>query len=616
MKSRVVIESGKDRNKIELLDAALDEAGLERLITESQEKSNKAKDEFSIVIKPNLAMFFGEKIIITDPELVEHLVDRIHNLGYTKVVVGEAQNAFSKWLKNREMNNIARTAGYKFCTLQGRAYDVIDLAEDTESCDFPPEFSLVGIPISRIWQKADFRISFAKNKTHEEYWYTLCLKNLLGAIAKADKHLHYHSRLNVYDVCLEIYQKFPVHFNIIDAYDSSQGNIGAQMSNPNQTKTIIAGDNTILVDWVGALKMGVDPYYSPLNKKALLEIGLPDNYEIIGDLSPYKGWKNCSPFIADSLYRLDDAETLRHIMWPASFTNNAKLFPWIKWRYKFVNRLLSPIWAKIDSISIIRWLFIAFNYSVVLMYFILRAWGTIFHKRSLKRKELPINLSIDMIESNAYESLPAYIRPYEITVDAIPKKNGICHAFSDKAIVFYMERTVDIQFEDFISRVDICDAVSQMKDYIGGKTVKVDFDKQNRCVHQIERTVYLPQPNLLTIFNAKDIDLTKIEWITYENDFHKIIWKKLFSDTHTANYDDGAIVFERDDCRTKIRILVRQEFPFPYVLRWLKLHYMPRLRRWVMVSVYRHFFNNTIDNYLSVAEGLYKPIGNSWIPPE
>ena len=260
MKSRVVIESGKDRNKIELLDAALDEAGLERLITESQEKSNKAKDEFSIVIKPNLAMFFGEKIIITDPELVEHLVDRIHNLGYTKVVVGEAQNAFSKWLKNREMNNIARTAGYKFCTLQGRAYDVIDLAEDTESCDFPPEFSLVGIPISRIWQKADFRISFAKNKTHEEYWYTLCLKNLLGAIAKADKHLHYHSRLNVYDVCLEIYQKFPVHFNIIDAYDSSQGNIGAQMSNPNQTKTYITFSNDTYVCIHSAIPYNIFPY--------------------------------------------------------------------------------------------------------------------------------------------------------------------------------------------------------------------------------------------------------------------------------------------------------------------------------------------------------------------
>ena len=36
--------------------------------------------------------------------------------------------------------------------------------------------------VGRTWRDADFRVSFAKNKTHTRAWYTLCIKNIYGAL--------------------------------------------------------------------------------------------------------------------------------------------------------------------------------------------------------------------------------------------------------------------------------------------------------------------------------------------------------------------------------------------------------------------------------------------------
>ena len=85
---------GDDRSKFDLLEAALQATGFEDVLEMAREKSGKPSAEFQIIIKPNLAMFFKDKVTVTDPELVEHLVDRLHDAGYSNVVIGEAQNTF------------------------------------------------------------------------------------------------------------------------------------------------------------------------------------------------------------------------------------------------------------------------------------------------------------------------------------------------------------------------------------------------------------------------------------------------------------------------------------------------------------------------------------------
>lgn len=610
----VVIESGKGRRKFDLLDAALEEVRFEELLDTVRSKSGKRKADFLIVIKPNLAMFFKDKSTITDPQLVEHLMDRLHDLGYTRIVLGEAQNVFHKWLHNRGIRNIAEAAGYGFHTPKQREYEVFDLSQkdDLRECDFPEEYSLSGTPISKYWQDADFRINFAKNKTHEQYLYSLCLKNLLGVIPKEDKHLHYHCCLKVWDVCFELYRQFPVHFNIIDAYESNHGNVGSRVPNPIKTETIIAGANAILVDWVGAIKMGIDPSLSPLNRKALEGIRSPEKCKVIGSLTPYKGWKNAHPLIADLFFRLDEASTRKRLFWPSPFIVDNRLFPWKKRRFKWFNSIVSLLlWPGIDRNPFLFWIIIVITYCRLFFSFMKRAWRTNINKEQLRRKELPINVAEGKYTKQDYEGLPAFIRPAEEIIEAIPKKKGSCHTFVGDGILYYMERDVDFPFDEFVSKVDISKSLIYMKDYIGGRTVQVKKGIKDRSIYQLERTVFLPQPNPLMLFNGKDIDITKIEWINYSEGLHKIIWKTVFSDNQSAIFDSGTVTFERINCRTQIRIMAHQNFIMPRILlNWLRLDRPLGLRRLFMVFVvYRRYFKKTIENYCSVAKGEYKPIG-------
>jgi hypothetical protein len=60
----VVIESGKNRSKFDLLDAALEKAQFVNLLETVMGEKKKPKARFLIVIKPNLAMFFKEKVTV------------------------------------------------------------------------------------------------------------------------------------------------------------------------------------------------------------------------------------------------------------------------------------------------------------------------------------------------------------------------------------------------------------------------------------------------------------------------------------------------------------------------------------------------------------------------
>ena len=118
-----------------------------------------------------------------------------------------------------------------------------------------------------------------------------------------------------------------------------------------------------------------------------------------------------------------------------------------------------------------------------------RLWRTLINQKQLRRKELPINVDPNRFKERDYKGLPAHMRPLEEIIGAIPIKNASRHTFVDGAILYYLERDVDFPFEEFVSKVDICKAVTYMNDYIGGRTVQVKSDSKGRCIHQLERTV-------------------------------------------------------------------------------------------------------------------------------
>jgi uncharacterized protein (DUF362 family) len=279
----VVIKEGD--KKFEILDNAVTEAGLYECIEESFIKSGKKREEFLVVVKPNFMVITSAADLsnYTDTELVVHILERFYDLGFRNLFVVESENVLSQWYDNRSVSFVAKYSGYK-----EEFYKVENLTRNTVPHHFKGilKHHLVG----KIWKEADFRISFAKNKTHPAGVYTLTLKNIFGVMVLQNKYLDYHKHLEWDHCVVDMLDAFPIDFGIVDAIISADGPFGFRGSkNPKLTNTIIAGQDCIAVDWVGAKKMGINPMQSRLMKKVVKKWGEPF-YKISGPEERYKKW--------------------------------------------------------------------------------------------------------------------------------------------------------------------------------------------------------------------------------------------------------------------------------------------------------------------------------------
>ena len=290
---QVIVASIKnDQDKFAALDEVLEQTKFYELVQERLAATGKAKADFSIVIKPNFMFAYNkrDRSTFTDPELVGHLVKGLRAEGYEKIAVVEAQNTYGEYFDKRSVREVAQYLGFDGVA----GYEVIDMTEDALAnalgqCLGPHlGFHLV----SRVWRDADFRISFAKNKTHAYAYYTLTLKNIFGALPLANKFKEYHCKRDIYHTTIEYLTRFKVHFGLVDAYLSADGPFGIFAdTRPNQTHTIIGGGDLVAVDWVAATKMGIDPMISQYMRLAVKTFGKPEIL-LVGDESQYKPWLN------------------------------------------------------------------------------------------------------------------------------------------------------------------------------------------------------------------------------------------------------------------------------------------------------------------------------------
>ena len=243
----------------------------------------------------------------TDPELVRHLAWHLRNRGYTKLRVVEAQSSYGEYFDKRSVREVADYLGYNRHGDEGPAYEVVDLTLDVDGEQyFGPH--LGRHPVPRTWRDADYRISFAKNKTHAYAYYTLTLKNVYGALPLGAKYHEYHVKRDIYHTTMEYLTAFPVHFGLIDAYLSADGPFGVFADPlPNPTRTLIGGANLVAVDWVGATKMGIDPMVSPYMRLAVERFGKPE-IDFVGDESIYRPWLNVPPVLTEFTNQVLDAD--------------------------------------------------------------------------------------------------------------------------------------------------------------------------------------------------------------------------------------------------------------------------------------------------------------------
>jgi uncharacterized protein (DUF362 family) len=279
----------RDDDPLRALDRALDAAGLEAALEERLAASGKDRARFEIVVKPNFMFAYDrrDRSTYTDPALVHHLVGRLRRRGFERIRVVEAQSTYGEYFEHRSVREVAGYLGYD----GSPGYEVVDLTLDAaERRDLGPHLGVHPVPVT--WRDADFRISFAKNKTHAYAYYTLTLKNVYGALSLANKFKEYHCRRGIYATTIEYLRAYPVHFGVVDAYLSADGPFGIFADpRPNPTRTIVAGADLVAVDWVAASKMGIDPLVSPYMRLAVAAFGKP-RIRFTGDPSVYRPWLN------------------------------------------------------------------------------------------------------------------------------------------------------------------------------------------------------------------------------------------------------------------------------------------------------------------------------------
>lgn len=280
------------KNKRRCLDAAIRASNFISHLNSNWENTGKQKSDFTVAIKPNFmcAAFESDISVYTDVELVEHLIEIIRHEGYSNVKVVESQMVWSDFYHCRTVKEVADLLGYS-----GDGYEIVDLTLEREEYNYGDP-ALGWDWYGPTWGKANYRISFAKNKTHFQSLYTGCMKNVYGCLPVQDKLKHYHeNRHRFYGSAVAILVAFPVHFCFIDAYFSSDGCAGMMRdNNPNDTNTIICGENSLAVDWVQGEKMGVNPLKNPVVSKAVQSWGNPE-IQRIGPMDKYKHWNNILP---------------------------------------------------------------------------------------------------------------------------------------------------------------------------------------------------------------------------------------------------------------------------------------------------------------------------------
>lgn len=291
-KKETIVAAIRNADKFRALDLTLEKSGFLNQVTARLDACGKFKEDFSIVIKPNFMFAYNKNdhTTYTDPQLVEHLVHTLrHRGGFKNISVVEAQSTYGEYFDGRSVPEVADYLG--FAIDGSRGYKVVDLTTDQWEREFlGPHLGMH--PVPRTWKNADYRISFAKNKTHAYAYYTLTLKNIYGALPLADKFSEYHTGRDIYHTTIEYLRAYPVHFGLIDAHSSADGPFGIFAdSEPNITETIIGGESLVAVDWVGASKMGIQPKISQYMELAIKAFGKPE-IELIGDPNPYRPWLN------------------------------------------------------------------------------------------------------------------------------------------------------------------------------------------------------------------------------------------------------------------------------------------------------------------------------------
>jgi hypothetical protein len=247
----------------------------------------------------------------------------------------------------------------------------------------------------------------------------------------------------------------------------------------------------------------------------------------------------------------------------------------------------------------------------------MRDWRVMFDKDGLTRRVVPLGVDPWAFSTEDFSTMVEDLDSLEPIARTGPIRGP--HLRWRKlggSVVFAYERRLAIPFETFVANVEVAKVIQYMNDYIGGAIAPVAWDGEGRPLRQVERNLYLPQPNYLVLYGGAPIDVTKIEVAERRADRHRLYWQTLFSTNGSASADDGVATFARDGNGTVVSIFGRQNFTLPAFWRLFDISLIPALDTALTTHAYTTFFDRTLANFEALTEGRDIRIGRSVEGPD
>jgi hypothetical protein len=127
---------------------------------------------------------------------------------------------------------------------------------------------------------------------------------------------------------------------------------------------------------------------------------------------------------------------------------------------------------------------------------------------------------------------------------------------------------------------------------------------------QIERIVYLPQPNWISVFGGQVIDVEKLECVRYGKARQTIWWRTIRSMNASAESDDGSVSFVRNGLGdVDVCIFARQRFTQPRAVAAVGVERFRGVYGELVADAYAQFFDGTIANMRAAYEATPFRIG-------
>lgn len=601
----VVRRPGADA--IALLVEAVELASLWEILASRCAALGKQPGDLAIAIKPDLDIFVPGAPTGTDPVLVEAFIALLRERGYERGTVCDGRNRSDNWLHNRDALYVPDLIGYTFEAPPGVPYDVAWRDDAPTAIPLNQHDPGGALRVNGAWGGADVRISFAKAKTDDEWGYSLSVANLLGLVSGDGDATAWPAA----DRALHLARRIPPDFAIIDAVQAADGLADSRDRRAFAADTVIASPSALLADWVAALKMGLDPEVSPLNRLCLSEVGLPEVWDVIGDTAPWSGWSNPSPNLL--------AATAGRARWPElDDLARALLQPVDRERFPFrdvvVDQLNATLRAQLSRISDLRMrdTVIGILASGLGMLGSARfAFTTNIAKGEMRQSLAPPTLDLDGIDRREYEAVARIVETQRRVLDGMPEDaRGFRFRTIGGHTHFAASRIVALPYDDFVERVNISASIRYMNDYLGGAWFVIERDAEGRPTCQAERNFYLPQPNWIAAAGGEPIDVEKIERVAYEPDRRTIWWRTVKSPNESAESDDGMVSFLRTPAgQVEVRIFARQRFTLPPTVAALGVERWSGMHRELVSDAYGRFFDGTMANLLAAYEGRSFRIG-------